>query len=76
MLSFRRRLFYIRGRTSLCLWQELGVSPITVSKWCRNQMQPTIESLIKIAEALEVDVRTLLVSMSNKDTQRGIQSVN
>lgn len=51
-----------QGRTSLWLAEQIGVSKTTVSKWCRNQMQPTVESLFQVAEALDVDVRTLLVS--------------
>lgn len=51
-----------QGRTSLWLSAELGVSPITVSKWCRNEMQPTVANLFEIAKALDVDVRLLLVS--------------
>jgi len=34
----------------------------TVSKWCTNQMQPTMETLFAIAEALDVDARDLIVS--------------
>jgi len=32
-----------------------------VSRWCSNQIQPPLETLYQIAEALEVDVCTLLV---------------
>lgn len=58
-----------KGKTSLWLSNELGVSPVTVSRWCRNKMQPTIESLFNIANALNVDVRTLLVS--NRKQEEG-----
>ncbi|MBL7745309.1 MAG: helix-turn-helix transcriptional regulator [Chitinophagaceae bacterium] len=51
-----------KGRTNNWLAEELGMNPTTISKWCRNQMQPTVETLFNIAEALEVDVRELLVS--------------
>lgn len=51
-----------QGLTSLWLSRELGVSPVTVSKWCRNEMQPTVANLFEIAKALDVDVRLLLVS--------------
>lgn len=33
----------------------------TVSKWCTNDVQPTIETLFTIAKVLDVDVRELLV---------------
>ncbi len=51
-----------KGKTNNWLAEELGKNRTTVSKWCTNQMQPTIETLFEIAEALDVDVRELLVS--------------
>jgi hypothetical protein len=42
--------------------KKLDKNIMTVSKWCTNQVQPTMENLFKIAEALEVDVRELLIS--------------
>jgi len=51
-----------KGRTNNWLAETLGKNRTTVSKWCTNQMQPTVETLYEIAEALEVDVRDLLVS--------------
>lgn len=55
-----------QGQTSLWLSKELDVNVTTVSKWCRNEMQPTIASLFLIANALDVDVRSLLVSNKKK----------
>jgi transcriptional regulator with XRE-family HTH domain len=49
------------GKTNLWLAEKLDMSPNTVSKWCTNQMQPTIETLFRIAVALNVDARELLV---------------
>ncbi len=49
-----------KKRTGVWLAQELGVSPVTVSKWCSNITQPTLPTLSKIAEILEVDPRSLL----------------
>ena len=40
----------------------LGKDPATVSKWCTNYSQPSLETLVQVAEALDVDVRELLVS--------------
>ncbi len=44
------------------LAELLGVAPQTVSRWCTNDQQPSIETLFAIATALDVDVRQLLVS--------------
>lgn len=51
-----------KGKTNNWLAEELEVNRATVSKWCTNQMQPTVETLFRIAKALKVDVRELLVS--------------
>ncbi|MFT3748585.1 MAG: helix-turn-helix transcriptional regulator [Agriterribacter sp.] len=48
-------------RTNIWLADQLNVSRTTVSKWCTNDNQPTVETLFKIAEVLEVDVCELLV---------------
>jgi transcriptional regulator with XRE-family HTH domain len=49
-------------KTNLWLADKLDMSPNTVSKWCTNTMQPTVETLFRIARMLNVDVRELLVS--------------
>jgi transcriptional regulator with XRE-family HTH domain len=51
-----------KGKTNTWLAEVLDKNKNTISKWCTNQMQPTIESLFQVAEALDVDVRELLVS--------------
>ncbi len=51
-----------RGRTNNWLAEQLGKDRTTVSKWCTNNVQPSVEMLYKIAEILDVDVRELLVS--------------
>jgi transcriptional regulator with XRE-family HTH domain len=50
------------GKTNLWLAAELDVNRTTVSKWCTNEVQPTMESLFRIADAINIDVRELLVS--------------
>jgi putative transcriptional regulator len=51
-----------KGKTNLWLAEKVGMNKNTVSKWCTNKMQPEVENLFKIAKALNVDVRELLVS--------------
>jgi putative transcriptional regulator len=55
-----------KGRTNIWLAEELVKNKTTVSKWCTNDVQPPIETLFKIADVLEVDVRELLVSNVKK----------
>ncbi|MGN7784600.1 helix-turn-helix transcriptional regulator [Niabella sp. 22666] len=49
-------------KTNIWLAETLNVSRTTVSKWCTNDNQPTVESLFKIAEVLGVEVCELLVT--------------
>lgn len=49
-----------KKRTGVWLAQELGVSPVTISKWCSNITQPSLSTLSKIADLLEIDSRVLL----------------
>lgn len=49
-------------KTNLWLAEKLDMSPNTVSKWSTNTMQPTIETLFRIAKALNVEARELLVT--------------
>ena len=51
-----------KGKTNNWLADELVMNRTTISKWCRNDMQPRVETLFQIAKALDVDVRKLLVS--------------
>ncbi len=46
---------------------ELGKNQATVSQWCNNARQPSVETLFDIAQVLNVDVRKLLVSTKNDD---------
>ena len=51
-----------KKRTNKWLAEQLGKDPATVSKWCTNKVQPNLETLILIAQVLEVDVKDLLRS--------------
>ena len=47
-------------RTSKWLAEQLHKDPATVSKWCTNSAQPSLETLVEIARVLDVDVRDLI----------------
>ncbi|WP_281716663.1 MULTISPECIES: helix-turn-helix transcriptional regulator [Alistipes] len=49
-------------KTGKWLAEQLGKDPSTVSKWCSNKMQPSLEILIQIAGLLDIDVRELIVN--------------
>ena len=49
-----------KKRTAKWLSGELGISPVTLSKWRSNTTQPSLKILDKIADILEIDIRELL----------------
>lgn len=53
-----------KNKTSKWLAETLGKDPATVSKWCTNTSQPSIETFLEIARLLEVDIKDLLVESS------------
>ena len=59
-----------KQRTNKWLAENLGKEYSTVSKWCTNTAQPSLETLLEIARVLEVDVKDLLHS-----TREGIQYI-
>lgn len=42
------------------LGEQLSKDPATISRWCNNHAQPSVETFTRIAEILNVDVRELL----------------
>ena len=63
-----------KSKSNKWLSEQLGVAPTTVSKWCTNNTQPPIETFIKIAMLLEVDINELIrynqycMNQSEKDS--------
>lgn len=50
-----------KRRTNKWLAEQLGRDQATISKWCTNTAQLGLETLMKVAECLDVDVRELIV---------------
>lgn len=55
-----------KKRTNKWLAKQLEKDPATVSKWCTNTSQPSLDTLLKISQILEVDIRELLISSNNR----------
>ena len=55
-----------QSRTNKWLSEKIGKNRTTVSRWCTNEMQPSLETLVLIAEILNVDVRELLMATKVK----------
>ena len=49
-----------KNRTGKWLAQQLGKNEATVSRWCSNTAQPSLEMVIKIASVLKIDTRRLI----------------
>ena len=49
-----------KKRTNKWLAEQLGKDPATVSKWCTNSSQPTLETMMKIAKLLDVEMNDLV----------------
>ena len=47
-------------RTGKWLAEQLGKDPSTVSKWCSNVTQPTLDTLVNIAKVLDVSIKDLI----------------
>lgn len=55
-----------KKKTNKWLADQIGKDQATVSKWCTNTTQPTLETLVETARILEVDIRGLLVPTDNQ----------
>lgn len=53
--------------TSKWLAEQMGKDPATISKWCTNSSQPSIETLSEVARILNADIRELLVPTPQKN---------
>lgn len=49
-----------QDKTEKWLAEQLGKSTCTVSKWCKNSVQPDLQTLERIAQLLNIDKRDLL----------------
>lgn len=51
-----------QGKTNKWLAEQLSKNETTVSRWCTNEVQPSLDTLVQIAELLSVDIKELLYS--------------
>lgn len=49
-----------KDKTGKWLAGQMGKNEATVSRWCSNTSQPSLEMLMKIAAILNVDARKLI----------------
>lgn len=53
-------------KTNVWLAKQIAKNKATISKWCTNEIQPSVYTLFQIADALDIDVKDLLVSNKTK----------
>lgn len=58
-----------QNKTGKWLAETLGKNEATISRWCTNEAQPSLETLVKIANALKIDVKDLLISTKKSKTK-------
>ena len=51
-----------QGKTNKWLAEQLSKNETTISRWCTNEIQPSMDNLVAIAKLLGVDVRELINS--------------
>ena len=54
-----------QGKTGKWLAEQVGKNEATVSRWCSNRMQPSLDMLVKIAELLNIETRELINNRNN-----------
>ena len=54
------------GKTGKWLASQIGKNGATVSRWCSNKMQPSLDVLVRIAELLNVETKDLI---NNRNSQ-------
>ncbi len=67
MFSMEKKVFKNRIRVVLAdkmvtkthLAEQLGVSKMTISRWCTNTTQPSAPQLIEISQVLKCDLKDL-----------------
>ena len=67
MANFNRLKIVLaeQQKTGKWLAEQIGKSNCTVSKWCSNSVQPDLKTLNDIANALNIDVKDLIVSSAS-----------
>lgn len=55
-----------QGKTGKWLAEQLGKNEATISRWCSNTSQPSLEMLVQIANVLKVNTKDLINDIKEK----------
>lgn len=58
-----------QGRSQTWLAEQIGKSYVVVTNYCNNKTQPSLSTLKKIADILDIDIRELLESTKNNSNK-------
>jgi transcriptional regulator with XRE-family HTH domain len=51
-----------KKKTGKWLAEQIGKDPSTISKWCSNTTQPSLDTLVDIANVLNINVAELIIA--------------
>lgn len=54
------------NKTNKWLAEKLSRNETTVSRWCTNETQPSLENLFRVAEVLNIDPQELIATKAKK----------
>ena len=62
MNEINRLSILLAEKTQTVNWlaEQSGKDPSTISKWCSISSQPQLDTVIRIAELLDVDIKELI----------------
>ncbi|NAS19600.1 helix-turn-helix domain-containing protein [Clostridium butyricum] len=69
-----KRLREQQGLTQKQLAEKVGISVSNITKYEKGQLEPSIERLISLSEALNTSISNILTNSSNSDTDELLSS--
>ena len=58
-----------QNKTNRWLAEQMGKSEITISRWVRNKIQPSLEQLLQVAKLLSISPKDLINDINNSSTE-------
>ncbi|MBK9013527.1 MAG: helix-turn-helix transcriptional regulator [Saprospiraceae bacterium] len=52
-----------QGKTNKWLALQLKKNETTISRWCTNDIQPSVENMVAISKLLRIDVKTCFTQL-------------
>ena len=70
-IKFNRIRVVLADQEKTIKWlaEQLNKKPNTVSLWCRNEIQPSLDTLYRVARVLKVDIYDLLNPLEKVESE-------